>query len=195
MIFRKNPSVESDLISSLGRGAHDVGVGALIGGNLFGRMAMHPSLAEVEDERERGRVLNRSWQRYGPVNTAALAAVLAGWAGARVEEARPGMLSERERRLALAKDAAVSAVTLTGLGTIVAGILFSQTSPEGAVPMETGERTAPEASEQSDRLKQLVNTLGALQLGSAIALAVVNAALAQANFRRPPVRRLLRRRY
>ena len=195
MLFRKNPSVESDLISSLGRGAHDVGVGALIGGNLFGRVAMHPSLEEVEDEHERGRVLNRSWQRYGPVNIAALAAVVAGWAGARVEEARPGMLSERERRLALGKDVAVSAVTLTGLGTMVAGILFSQTAPEGAVPMETGERTAAEASAQSDRLKQLVNTLGALQLASAIALAVVNAALAQANFRRPPARRLLRRRY
>ena len=194
-MLKKNPGVESDLLSSIGRGVHDVGVGALIGGNLFGRVALHPSLSEVGDERERGRLLNRSWQRYGPVNAAALAAVVGGWAGARLDEARPGMLSERERRLALGKDAAVGAVTVTGLATIVAGILFSATEPDGAVPMESGERPAPQASERSERLKRLVNALGALQLGSAIGLAGVNAALAQSNFRRPPARRLLRRRY
>jgi hypothetical protein len=40
-----------------------------------------------------------------------------------------------------------------------------------------------------------LNVLGSLHLASAITLAGVNAALSQANFRRPPARRLLRRRY
>ena len=82
--------VESDTLSSLGRAGHDIGLGALIGGNLFARVAMHPALTEISDERERGKVLNRSWRRYGTVNLVALGAVVGGWAGARANEARPG---------------------------------------------------------------------------------------------------------
>lgn len=74
--------VSSDLAASAARAAHDVGVAALIGGNLFARVAMHPSLREIGDESERGKVLNRSWQRYGRVNGAALAAIVGGWTGA-----------------------------------------------------------------------------------------------------------------
>ncbi len=55
--------IESDAISSAGRAAHDVALGALIGGNLFARAAMHPALRLVSDPHERGRVVNRAWQR------------------------------------------------------------------------------------------------------------------------------------
>ena len=188
-------SIESDTVSSLGRAGHDIGLGALIGGNLFGRLAMHPSLKEVSDERERGKVLNRSWQRYGPVNGVALGTVIAGWAGARLGEARPKLLSERERKLALAKDAAVGAVAVTGLATMANGMRLAATAPNGAVPMESGEATSEQAPAKAARLKGTIRVLSSLHLASALALAGVNAALAQANFRRPPARRLLKRRY
>ena len=188
-------SIESDTASSLGRAGHDIGLGALIGGNLFGRLAMHPSLKEVSDERERGKVLNRSWQRYGPVNGVALGTVIAGWAGARLGEARPELLSERERTLALAKDAAVGAVAVTGLATMANGMRLAATAPNGAVPMESGEATSEQAPAKAARLKGTIRVLSSLHLASALALAGVNAALAQANFRRPPARRLLKRRY
>lgn len=188
-------SIESDTVSSLGRAGHDIGLGALIGGNLFGRLAMHPSLKEVSDERERGKVLNRSWQRYGPVNGVALGTVIAGWAGARLGEARPELLSERERKLALAKDAAVGAVAVTGLATMANGMRLAATAPNGAVPMESGEATSEQAPAKAARLKGTIRVLSSLHLASALALAGVNAALAQANFRRPPARRLLKRRY
>jgi hypothetical protein len=187
--------IESDTLSSVGRAGHDIGLGALIGGNLFARVAMHPSLGEIGDQRERGKVLNRSWQRFGPVNLIALGAVVAGWAGARLDEASPAMLSGRERDLAVAKDVAVVAVAVTGVATAVEGIRFARSEKEGAVPMASGDRTAEGASAQSHALKRRVNVLGAAQLASAIGLAAVNAALGQANFRRPPARRLLRRRY
>lgn len=192
---RKTVSVESDAVSSVGRAAHDIGLGALIGGNLFARVAMHPSLSEIGDKHERGKVLNRSWQRYGPVNSAALTAILLGWAGARLGEARPALLSPRERKLALAKDGAVGAVAVTGVASALAGIRFAGTAPDGAVPMKTGDRTTKRASPEAIKLKRAVNTLGTLHLASALALAGVNAALSQAGFRRPPARRLLRRRY
>jgi hypothetical protein len=190
-----NVRVRSDTLSGLGRAAHEIGLGALIGGNLFGRLAMHPSLSEISDTGERGRVLNRSWQRYGPVNGIALGAVVAGWVGARLGETSPAMLNERERRLALAKDVAVGALALTGLASMVQGMRFAATSPEGAVPMQTGEEPSQDASPEAARLKRTIAVLSSLHLASALTLAAINAALAQVSFRRPPARRLLKRRY
>ncbi len=187
--------VKSDTLSSIGRAAHDIGLAALIGGNLFARIAMHPSLAEISDERERGRVLNTTWRRYGTVNLIALATVVVGWAGARLDEASPRMLSGRERDFALAKDGAVLLVAVTGIGVAVQGMRFARSEPGGAVPLETGDRASARASEVAARRKRWVNVLGSAHLASALALAAVNAALSQTGFRRPPARRVLRRRY
>ena len=187
--------VKSDTLSSIGRAAHDIGLAALIGGNLFARIAMHPSLAEISDERERGRVLNTTWRRYGTVNLIALATVVAGWAGARLDEASPRMLSGRERDFALAKDGAVLLVAVTGIAVAVQGMRFARSEPGGAVPLETGDRTSARASEVAARRKRWVNVLGSAHLASALGLAAVNAALSQTGFRRPPARRVLRRRY
>src|SRR5947209_13197256 len=187
--------VPSDNLSSAGRAAHDVALGALIGGNLFGRVAMHPALREVGEERERGKVLNRAWRRYGTINSLALATLIAGWLPARLNEAAPRWLTPRERRLALAKDVAMGATVLTGLASAAGGVGFAQQAPDGAVPMDSGGHTAASASPRATQLKRLVNVLGAASLLADVSLATVNAALAQANFRRTPARRLLRRRY
>jgi len=187
--------VESDTISGLGRGAHDIGLGAIIGGNLFARVGMHPAVAAISDPRERGTVVNTAWRRYGTVNSLGLAAVLAGWGGARAGEARPGTLSERERQLAVAKDVAVGIVAVTGIAAGLEGMRFGAMEPDGAVPLEDGDQTSSEATRGERRSKQVLNAVGSCHLGAALALAVINASLAQANFRRPPARRLLRRRY
>lgn len=63
--------------SKVGRALHDVGAAALLGGDLFARAAMHPALAGISDPGERGRVLNRSWRRYGTVNLLGLGAAVA----------------------------------------------------------------------------------------------------------------------
>src|SRR4051794_9355872 len=188
-------SVESDTVSGLGRAAHDIGAAALLGGTLFGREAMHPALRRVSSERERGSVTNAAWRRYGAVNGLGLAAILAGWAGARSGEASPGMLSPRERTLARAKDVAVGAVAVTGLATAVEGMRFARSAPGGAVPLEDGNTPAADTPPGAARMKRTLNWLGRASLVSQAALIGVNAALAQSNFRRPPVRRLLRRRY
>lgn len=183
--------VSSDVAASAARGAHDIGVAALIGGNLFARVAMHPALSEIDDESERGKVLNRSWQRYGRVNGAALAAIVLGWTGARLGDARPSQLTRQERKLAVAKDGAVVAVALTGLAAMVEGIRFARTSPGGAVPVQTGDTPAAGTSPKAARLKRILTTLGSLHLASAMGLAVVDGALSHAAHRRPPLRRLL----
>jgi hypothetical protein len=187
--------VESDAVSSAGRAAHDVALGALIGGNLFARTAMHPALRDVSNPRERGKVVNRAWRRYGVVNSLSLATLLAGWLPARFGEARPGLLSARERPLAVGKDVAMAAVAVTGIASAVQGMRFARMEPEGAVPLEDGSTTSLEASDREATAKQGLNLLGTAHLVSAIALAAINATLSQATFRRPPKRRLLKRRY
>ncbi len=187
--------LHSDNVSSLGRAAHDIGLGALIGGNLFARVGFHPALGEIADERERGKVVNSAWRRYGTVNSLALGAVVAGWAAARADEASDRMLSPRERDLAKAKDVAVIALAVTGMASAIEGVRFGAMAPDGAVPLEDGSEPSASTAPKQAKAKRTLNALGALHLGSALALAGINAALSQANFRRPPVRRFLRRRY
>src|SRR5829696_7876383 len=113
-------------LSQVGRTAHDIGLAGLLGGNLFGRLALHPSVTEIADKAERGRLVNATWRRYGAINSASLLALVGGWAGARAQEARPRRLSPAERRLAVAKDALVGVVAVTGLATAAQGIRFAR---------------------------------------------------------------------
>ena len=87
------PPMPSVPLSQVGRAAHDAGLAGLLGGNLFGRLALHPAVTAISDERERGKVVNAAWKRYGTVNSLSLLAVMSGWAGARAGEARDDRLS------------------------------------------------------------------------------------------------------
>lgn len=159
------------------RVAQDVALAALLGGNLFGRVAMHPALSTVTDTQQRGAVLNRAWRRYGTVNSAALAALVAGWLSARADESGPLWIGGRRRGLVLAKDVAIGAVVVTGVASGLGGLGFAEQAPGGAVPMESGSTPAPEASRRAAALKRVVNLLSGLNLGAEVALLVVNALL------------------
>src|SRR3954451_14094521 len=111
-------------LSQVGRAAHDIGLAGLLGGNLFGRLALHPSVKEISNSSERGKVVNAAWRRYGAVNTVSLLAVTSGWLGARANETLDRRLSAEERRLARAKDVLVGLVTVTGLATAAEGMRF-----------------------------------------------------------------------
>src|SRR5215208_2903231 len=177
-------------LSQVGRAAHDIGLAGLLGGNLFGRLALHPSVTEISNSAERGKVVNAAWRRYGAVNTVSLLAVTTGWAGARATEAADRRLSPRERQLARARDVLVGVVAATGLVTAVEGVRFAKKAPGGAVPLRDGDHTAPEASDDQRRAKRRLNALGIASLAADASLVAVNAALNQENFRRPPARRL-----
>src|SRR5512133_3449574 len=94
-------------LSQAGRAAHDLGLAGLLGGNLFGRLALHPSVTEITDQEERGKDVHAAWKRYGTVTSLSLLAIVTGWAGARAAEARDHRLSDEERPLARAKDVLV----------------------------------------------------------------------------------------
>ena len=180
-------------LSQLGRAAHDAGLAGLLGGNLFGRFALHPSVTELSDPAERGKLVNAAWRRYGAINSVSLLAVTTGWLGARLNEAADRRLSPAERRLARAKDVLVGVVAVTGLATAAEGMRFAKTAPGGAVPLRDGDHAADDASEAARRSKRRVSALGAVSLAAEAGLVAVNAALNQRNFRRPPARRLVPR--
>ncbi|MEA2323006.1 MAG: hypothetical protein QOD81_2856 [Solirubrobacteraceae bacterium] len=181
-----------ETLSQVGRAAHDLGLAGMLGGTLFGRMALHPAVTSISDPRERGEVVNAAWKRYGLVNSLGLGAVTAGWAGARAAEAADRNLSPQERRLARAKDGLVATVFVCGVASAVEGMRFARQAPGGAVPLADGSHPAPETPETAARLKRRLNALGAMTMAAEVGLVAVNAALAQAGFRRPPMRRRLR---
>lgn len=181
----------TDTVSSVGRALSDLGVASLLGGHLFGRMALHPAVTAISEPRERGEVVNAAWRRYGTVNGAGLAAVTAGWIGARAGEVRDRNLDRRERRLARAKDALIATLVVSGVATAVEGMRFAREEPDGAVPLEDGDHAAPAASESARRRKQRLNVLGLTTIAAEIGIVSVNAALSQVNFRHSPLRRRL----
>ena len=185
-------SFERDTISTAGHAAEVIGLAAILGGNLFARAGMHPALREVSDPAERGKVVNAAWRRYGTIESLSLAALITGWAGSRPGEADRRSLSERDRVLGMAKDAAVAAVALTGLAAGIQGMRFSGMEPKGAVPLEDGSKAGEDASLKESRAKRRLNLLGAVHLASALTLVGVNAALGQAGARHDTRRRRCR---
>ncbi len=171
--------VPRKVVPFVGQAGQDLALAALLGGNLFGRLAMHPALSDIGDESERGKVLNRAWRRYGNVNSVALAALVGGWVSVRRDET--GVLWTRpvRRRLILTKDGAVGAVVVTGLASAVGGVSFAAQAPQGAVPLASGRDPGADTPARAARLKRLVNVLGGLNLGAEVTLVTVNVLLAR----------------
>jgi hypothetical protein len=167
------------LAPAAGRLAQDSALAAMLGGNLFGRVAMHPALADVSDESERGKVLNRAWRRYGTVNSTALAALVGGWLAERADEIPSRFGGADRRRLVAVKDVAVAAVALTGVASAIGGVGFAHQAPQGAVPMASGHDPAPGTPPRAARLKGAVNVLGGLNLGAELALLTVNVLISR----------------
>jgi hypothetical protein len=164
-------------ISSARRCAEDVALGALLGGNLFGRFAMGPALTDVSDASERGKVLTHAQRRYGIVNALALVVLVGGWLPVRRGKIRSASRRRCDRAAVLAKDVALGAVVATGLASAAAGVSLARQAPGGAVPMASGSETAAQAPPRAARLKRAVNMLATLNLFAELALAVVNELL------------------
>jgi hypothetical protein len=166
-----------------GQLAQDVALAALIGGNLFGRLAMHPALRDVSNPSERGKVLNRAWRRYGNVNSTALAGLVGGWITARQAETALPVLGRGRRALLMAKDLTVGAVVLTGLASALGGVGFAQQAPGGAVPMDSGTDPGQDTPGRAAQLKHMVNVLGGLNLACELNLLLINALLLRSTAR------------
>ena len=129
----------------IARSLQDLGAATWFGGLLMGATATNPAVGDIDDERQRGRVMNGVWRRWWPVSAAGIAAHLVG--GALVT------IGNRERLIAqrgvVSLSVGRSAVTGAALAaTAYAGLLGKRISDAGDVPVADG--TTPSAQTPSN---------------------------------------------
>lgn len=127
------------------RTMHDVGLAAWFGGSLMGAIGLNAAAGVVDDPKQRGRVANAGWDRWTPVNAAAIGAHLVGAAGL--------LAANRDRvrdQQGVGGSSAVKTV-LTGLAlgvTAYSRIQGAKVSKAGDVRVEAGTQPRPETPEQ-----------------------------------------------
>src|SRR3954453_48396 len=67
--------------NTLSRSLHDVGLAAWFGGTLANAVALNAAAAEAGNDKAVGAVTNAGWNRWTPVNAAAIGAHLVGSVG------------------------------------------------------------------------------------------------------------------
>jgi hypothetical protein len=123
--------------STLSRSLHDVGLSAWFGGTLANAVALNAAAAEAGSNARTGAVTNAGWDRWTPVNAAAIGAHLVG---------SVGQFSANRRRVARQQGVAgMSALktllTAAALGaTAYSRVLGRRVSAAGAVPSSRGTK-------------------------------------------------------
>ena len=121
--------------NTVSRALHDVGLAAWFGGTLANATALNAAAAEADSPSKVGAVANVGWDRWTPVNAAAIGAHVLG---------SIGMLSSDLGRVASQQGAAKTAVIKTGLTVAALGAtaysrsLGKRVSQQTEVPAESG---------------------------------------------------------
>lgn len=141
---------------TLSRSMHDLGLATWFGGTLANAVALNPASAEADTSTGTGAVANVGWDRWTPVNAAAIGAHLVGSMGQIV--GNKGRLGAQEgaASMALAK----TALTATALGvTAYSRVLGRKVSSETRVPAHSGTEpevgTPPAVAAAQKQLRQL----------------------------------------
>ena len=154
----------STMLSQAGWVVHEVGLATSIGGTLFGRAALEPSLEAVASASERDRVSAEAWKRFSWLNLAGHVAFAVPWFVGR------SMLSGREvtrtaRKLTRVKDVLIGASLITGVSSVLLGRRLGSRAEMGMGPEEMRDRpsTTPEGK-KSLALEKTVGALGNMNL-------------------------------
>jgi hypothetical protein len=121
--------------NTLSRSLHDVGLAAWFGGTLANAVALNPAASEAGSSTDRGAVANVGWDRWTPVNAAAIGAHLIGSVGQLGGNKGRVKGQEGVASMALAK----TALTAAALGvTAYSRVLGKRVSQETRMPAESG---------------------------------------------------------
>jgi len=107
--------------------AHDLGLAAWFGGSYMGAVALNGASREVDDPRQRARVVNAGWFRWAAIVPVAIGAHLSGALG--LARRAPGPLPFRALRMV------VTGAAL--LATLESGRSGRQIASFGDVPVAT----------------------------------------------------------
>lgn len=126
--------------STMSRSLHDLGLAAWFGGTLANAVALNPASGQASHSADRGQVANTGWDRWTPVNAAAIGMHLAG---------SVGQLASNKSRLAAQSGVFTMAIVKTGVTAAALGVtaysrlLGKKMSANAAVPVE--DATTPAA--------------------------------------------------
>jgi hypothetical protein len=126
--------------NTVSRSLHDLGLAAWFGGTLANAVALNPAAAHADSASGTGAVANVGWDRWTPVNAAAIAFHVAG---------SVGQLAGNSGRLASQRGVASMAVTKTALTVAALGVtaysrqLGRKVSEQTRVPADSGTEPAP----------------------------------------------------
>ena len=125
---------------TLSRSLHDVGLAAWFGGTLANAVALNPAAAQADTSTATGAVANVGWDRWTPVNAAAIGAHLVGSVGQVI--GNKGRIAGQEGVASMAMTK--TALTVAALGvTAYSRALGKKVSEETRMPARSG--TEPEA--------------------------------------------------
>lgn len=122
-------------LSTAAWAAHDVSLATTVGGVLFGRAALAPSLKQISSPVERDRVSANAWSRFAWLNLAGHGVMAASWiAGRTILSGRE--VSGRARTLTLVKDGLVATSLLTGVASNVFGFMVGKQTERDRGPAQ-----------------------------------------------------------
>ena len=159
--------------NTLSRSLHDLGLSAWFGGTLANAVALNPASAEAGSASATGAVANAGWDRWTPVNAAAIGAHLIGSVGQL--RANRGRVAQQQGVAGMST--LKTLLTAAALGaTAYSRVLGQRVSAADAVPSKRGTRASkrtklvqPDVAAAQDQLDTLQWVIPALT-GSLVAL-------------------------
>ncbi len=149
--------------NTISRSLHDVGLAAWFGGSLMGAVGLNGAAASLRNTDERSAAATVGWNRWVPVNAAAIGAHLVG---------SVGQLRGNADRLKVQKGVGTMSIVKTVLTAAALGVtaysrvLGKKISAHGDVPVEAGTEptstTPTEVAQAQKQLKVLQWTIPAL---------------------------------
>ena len=183
----------NEQLQNAGRIAHDVGLATWFGGQVFGKFALNPTVAVLEDPAERGKVVNAGWFTFNPLGVAGLATAIAVRVVSRQTEQDGSNLTTAEEKLALGEDVLLGTAAVLTLLTGVQGARLAKQAPEGAVPIQSGTEPAAETPPKAAALQRSIGALGNGAIFAGLGVLSLRAVQDRLAFSRPTARRGLTR--
>jgi hypothetical protein len=126
--------------NTVSRSLHDLGLSAWFGGTLANAVALNPAAAAAGGASNAGAVANTGWDRWTPVNAAAIGAHLLGSVGQLRGNSERIKAQEGVGSMVSAK----TGLTVAALGlTAYSRVLGRTVSEHTPVPVESGTQSAP----------------------------------------------------
>ncbi|TMB12314.1 MAG: hypothetical protein E6J66_06485 [Deltaproteobacteria bacterium] len=174
--IRRNKDLQATCAAIVRR----LGIVAVFGGMLFGKVGLDPAVAVIKRHDERGRLVSRVWKRWTLLGAAGMvAAAIARWA----EKCAGPDVDPHTRRLSFAADILFGIASLTGALNVVCGVLLTRTARGDGVPLETGLRPGSAVNRRQSYLHRTILAGGWTQLAALTGVLALEAAVRQDNYR------------